>query len=292
MKKYDKNMVNEMADRMKKIYEYTFYQGVREEENEPQNNDNQDTMNNNMPMNGNTPMGDNNNMAMGDNTPMDGNAPMGGDNNMSMDGNTPMGDDNNMSMDGNAPMGDNEINGANLAPNAGMEDTNNMEQGMDMMGDNTFDTPQPTENDDVIDITDLTDSQDELNQQQSELDDKMTDVDSKLTTLMKIVDKFSDALEANDAKIKDLTKELVKRNPTDEETMNVRLHAGGNPFNEKPEEFWDKFKDINNHYNITSNNDAPQTYEIRKSDLQNIPNNILDDDYNSIPRTLREYFIR
>lgn len=273
MKKYDKNMVNEMADRMKKIYEYTFYQGVREEENEPQNNDNQDTMNNNMPMNGNTPMGDNNNMAM------DGNAPMGDNNN-------------NMSMDGNTPMGDNEINGANLAPNAGMEDTNNMEQGMDMMGDNTFDAPQPTENDDVIDITDLTDSQDELNQQQSELDDKMTDVDSKLTTLMKIVDKFSDALEANDAKIKDLTKELVKRNPTDEETMNVRLHAGGNPFNEKPEEFWNNFKDINNHYNITSNNDAPQTYEIRKSDLQNIPNNVLDDDYNSIPRTLREYFIR
>lgn len=284
MKKYNKNMVNEMADRMKKIYEYTFYQGVREEENEPQNDNNQDTMNNNMSMDSNAPMGDNN-------MPMDSNAPMGGDNNMSMDGNAPMGDDNNMSMDGSAPMGGNEINGANLAPNAGMDD-NNMEQGMDMMGDNSFDTPQPGENDDVIDITDLTDSQDELNQQQTELDDKMSDVDSKLTTLMKIVDKFSDALEANDAKIKDLTKELVKRNPTDEETMNVRLHAGGNPFSEKPEEFWNNFKDINNHYNITSNNDAPQTYEIRKSDLQNVPNNILDDDYQSIPRTLREYFIR
>ena len=249
-KQYDKQLLNEMTNRMKMLYEYTFYQGVREDENEPQQDNNQ----------------------------------MGGDPNMMMGGEQPQQDNG-------------EINGANLAPNAGMDNMNqdnqmggdpNMMMGGDpnmMMGNE-----QPGPEDDVVDITSLTDAQEELNQTQTTLADQMTDVDSKLTTLMKIVDKFNDALEANDAKIKDLTQELVKRNPTDEETMNVRLHAGGNPFDQKPEEFWTNFKDINNHYNITANNDAPQTYEIRKSDVDNFSERILDNDYKAIPNSLKEYF--
>jgi hypothetical protein len=290
-KQYDKQLLNEMANRMKMLYEYTFYQGVREDENEPQQDNNQ--------------MGGDPNMMMGGEQPQQDNNQMGGDPNM-------MGNDPNMMMGGEQPQQDNgEINGANLAPNAGMDDMNqdnqmggdpnmmgndpnmmggdpNMMMGNDpnmMMGGE-----QPGPEDDVVDITSLTDAQEELNQTQTTLADQMTDVDSKLTTLMKIVDKFSDALEANDAKIKDLTQELVKRNPTDEETMNVRLHAGGNPFDQKPEEFWTNFKDINNHYNITANNDAPQTYEIRKSDVDNFSERILDNDYKAIPNSLKEYF--
>ena len=267
-KQYDKQLLNEMTNRMKMLYEYTFYQGVREDENEPQQDNNQ--------------MGEDPNMMMGGEQPQQDNNQMGGDPNM-------MGNDPNM-MGGEQPQQDNgEINGANLAPNAGMD---NMNQDNQMGGDPNMmmGNEQPGPEDDVVDITSLTDAQEELNQTQTTLADQMTDVDSKLTTLMKIVDKFSDALEANDAKIKDLTQELVKRNPTDEETMNVRLHAGGNPFDQKPEEFWTKFKDINNHYNITANNDAPQTYEIRKSDVDNFSERILDNDYKAIPNSLKEYF--
>ena len=282
-KQYNKQLLNEMTNRMKMLYEYTFYQGVREDENEPQQDNNQMGGDPNMMM-GNDP-----NM-MGGEQPQQDNNQMGGDPNMMM------GNDPNM-MGSEQPQQDNgEINGANLAPNAGMDNMNQDNQmGNDpnMMGGDPnmmMGNEQPGPEDDVVDITSLTDAQEELNQTQTTLADQMTDVDSKLTTLMKIVDKFSDALEANDAKIKDLTQELVKRNPTDEETMNVRLHAGGNPFDQKPEEFWTNFKDINNHYNITANNDAPQTYEIRKSDVDNFSERILDNDYKAIPNSLKEYF--
>ena len=91
-----------------------------------------------------------------------------------------------------------------------------------------------------------------------------------------------------------MKREIAKRNPTEEETMNVRLYAGGNPFDQKPEEFWDKFKDINNHYNITANNDAPQ-YQIKKSDIDNVNDRLVDKSYedslNEANRSLKDYFV-
>ena len=186
---------------------------------------------------------------------------MGGDPNAMGGGMDPMGGDPNaMGGDPNAMGG-----GMNLAPNAGMDnqDPNAMDGGMDPMGgdpnamggdpmagdDMGMDGSQPGPDDDVIDITQLTDTQNQMQQNQDEQGQKLDDIDTHLATLMRIVDKFTQALDANDAKLNDLKKEIEKRNPTEEETMNVRLHAGGNPFDQKPEEFWNKFKDINNHYN-------------------------------------------
>ena len=149
----------------------------------------------------------------------------------------------------------------------------------------------PGPNDNVIEISQLTDTQTQMQQAQDEQNQKLDGVDRKLTDLMSIVDKFTQALDANDAKINDLKDELKKRTPTEEETMNVRLDAGGNPFKQKPEEFWDKFEDINNHYNITANNEAPQ-YQIRKSDIDNINDRMVDNDLDHIPASLKEYFTR
>lgn len=148
----------------------------------------------------------------------------------------------------------------------------------------------------VIEISQLTDTQQQMQQAQDEQSEKLDGVDKKITSLMSIVDKFTQALSANDEKIGELKRELQKRTPTEEETMNVRLHAGGNPFEEKPEEFWDRFKDINNHYNITANNDAPQ-YQIKKGDIDNVNDRLVgsefdDDEFDRIPNTLKEYFIR
>ena len=148
----------------------------------------------------------------------------------------------------------------------------------------------------VIEISQLTDTQQQMQQAQDEQSEKLDGVDKKITSLMSIVDKFTQALSANDEKISELKREIQKRTPTEEETMNVRLHAGGNPFEEKPEEFWDRFKDINNHYNITTNNDAPQ-YQIKKGDVDNVNDRLVgsefdDDEFDRIPNTLKEYFTR
>jgi hypothetical protein len=196
-------------------------------------------------------------------------------------------------MGGADPMAGGADQGMNLAPNAGMDGADPMAGGQDPIAgaDMGMDGSQPGPDDDVIDITQLTDAQDQMQQNQDEQNQKLDDIDSHLAMLMKVVDKFTQALDDNDAKLNDLKKEIEKRNPTEEETMNVRLHAGGNPFDQKPEEFWDKFEDINNHYNITSNNDAPQ-YQLRKADIDSFNDRNVSKEFDEIPSSLKEYFTR
>lgn len=295
MKKSNIQLLNETKEKMRKLYEYSFYrQGVYEDDDdtteETPDSEGQDTQmdDDNMDMEGPN--------AMSPDT-MDGSDDMTMDNQSGdMDMETPDGM-------GEEPAGG--VDGANLAPNAGMdnqsgdmEDTNAIGSldDMGMEDPNAMDGVGP--DDDVVDITELTDaqedmqqSQNDMRQSQEEIANQMSDVDEKLVTLLKVVDKFNSALEANDKKIADLKQELIKRTPTEEETMNVRLNAGGNPFAQKPDEFWEKFEDINNHYNITSNNKAPQ-FQIRKSDIDNFNEKLIDAEFDKIPQSLHEYFVK
>ena len=257
---------------MQQLYEYSFYNGMTED-GEEQNADAA------APAPGGDPnaMGGDPNAMGGDPNAMGGDPnAMGGDPN-AMNAPAPGGDPNAMSAPG-------EVDGANLAPNAGMAD-----DGAGMMDQDMGAQPGP--DDDVIDITQLTDAQDEMKANQERTAEQLEDVDEKLVTLLNVVDKFTQALNANDEKISDLKRELQKRTPTEEETMNVRLNAGGNPFDQRPEEFWDKFRDINNHYNITANNDAPQ-YQITKGDIENVNDRMLNSELDDMPRTLHEYFVK
>ena len=197
-------------------------------------------------------------------------------------------------MAGGMPGVDPMAGGMSGDPNAMGADPNAM--GGDPMAGGMPGDPMAGGDNNVIEISQLTDTQQQMQQAQDEQSEKLDGVDKKITSLMSIVDKFTQALSANDEKISELKRELQKRTPTEEETMNVRLHAGGNPFEEKPEEFWDRFKDINNHYNITTNNDAPQ-YQIKKGDVDNVNDRLVgsefdDDEFDRIPNTLKEYFIR
>lgn len=296
--------LNETRKRMQQLYEYSFYNGVMEDDaqaDDPNAMGGDPNAMGGNPGGGNSPMmgGSDPNTMGGDPNAMGGNP--GGGNNPMMGGGDPNamgGDPNAMGGGPNAMGGDPNamgggIDGANLAPNAGMNGGDQMGDPM-MGGDPNAMDGQPGPDDDVVDITALTDAQDELKSRQEETAEQLQDVDSKLSTLLNVVDKFTKALDANDQKITDLKSELIKRTPTEEETMNVRLNAGGNPFDQKPEDFWDKFEDINNHYNITSNNEAPQ-YQIRKGDIDNVNDRMVNnefDDIDDMPRTLHDYFVK
>lgn len=273
------NEINDVSKRMKQLYEYSFYRnGVMEADDQSQANDE-------MPPSPGVEDEENN----------DENQPMANPQPSSQPMQEPQIGD-----------GESNVDGANLAPNAGMdtEDIPNNDDSMQPMDSEVGDemgadmsNEEVGPNDVVVNISDLTNSQEAIQQQQEELstqmDNQMSDVDQKLVTLLKVVNKFNDALNANDKKIKDLKQELIKRNPTEEEVMNVRLNAGGNPFAQKPEEFWDKFKDINNHYNITANNEAPQNqYKITKMDIDNVNDTLIDREFDEIPKTLKEYFVK
>ena len=180
--------------------------------------------------------------------PMDDPNAMGGDPNGGM---PPMGGDPNAR--GGDPNGE-------MPP---MDDPNAMgdEEGIE---DIDMETEQP--GDEVIDV-------DELTQSQETTEFKVDNVDDKLNKVLKIISKFNDAIEANDQKIEDLKKEFQKRNPTAEETLNLRSLASY-PFSERPDEYWKKQQQDHPNYNVISDNDVStadeqKEFEIRKGDIDN-----------------------
>ena len=165
---------------------------------------------------------------------------------------------------GMPPMGA-DPNAMGADPNGGMPpmDDPNMMGGEDIE-DIDMETEQP--GDEVVDV-------DELTQSQEATEFKVDNVDDKLNKVLKIISKFNDAIEANDQKIEDLKKEFQKRNPTAEETLNLRSLASY-PFSERPDEYWKKQQQDHPNYNVISDNDVStadeqKEFEIRKGDIDN-----------------------
>lgn len=251
--------LEEAVKRIQKINEYTFYDSTMVEDDQDPN-----AMGGN-PNGGMPPMGADPN-AMGADPNM-----MGGDPNGGM---APMGDPNAMGADPNGGMppmddpnamgGDPNVMGAD--PNGEMPpmDDPNMMGGEEGIEDIDMETEQP--GDEVVDV-------DELTQSQEATEFKVDNVDDKLNKVLKIISKFNDAIEANDQKIEDLKKEFQKRNPTAEETLNLRSLASY-PFSERPDEYWKKQQQDHPNYNVISDNDVStadeqKEFEIRKGDIDN-----------------------
>ena len=257
--------LEEAVKRIQKINEYTFYDSTMVEDDQDPNamggdpNAMDGNPNGGMPPMGADPnaMGADPNMMGGD--PNGGMAPMDDPNAMGTDlngGMPPMDDPNAMGGDPNAMGAD---------PNGGMPpmDDPNMMGGEDIE-DIDMETEQP--GDEVVDV-------DELTQSQEATEFKVDNVDDKLNKVLKIISKFNDAIEANDQKIEDLKKEFQKRNPTAEETLNLRSLASY-PFSERPDEYWKKQQQDHPNYNVISDNDVStadeqKEFEIRKGDIDN-----------------------
>ena len=265
--------LEEAVKRIQKINEYTFYDSTMVEDDQDPNamggdpNAMDGNPNGGMPPMDGDPnaMGADPNMMGGD--PNGGMAPMGDPNAMGADPNA-MGGDPNGGMppmdDPNAMGGDPNAMGAD--PNGGMPpmDDPNMMGGEEDIEDIDMETEQP--GDEVVDV-------DELTQSQEATEFKVDNVDGKLNKVLKIISKFNDAIEANDQKIEDLKKEFQKRNPTAEETLNLRSLASY-PFSERPDEYWKKQQQDHPNYNVISDNDVStadeqKEFEIRKGDIDN-----------------------
>ena len=251
--------LEEAVKRIQKINEYTFYDSTMVEDDQDPNAMGAD------PNGGMPPMGGDPN-AMGADPNMMGGDPNGGM--APMDDPNAMGAEPNGGMppldDPNAMGGDPNVMGAD--PNGGMPpmDDPNMMGGEEGIEDIDMETEQP--GDEVVDV-------DELTQSQEATEFKVDNVDDKLNKVLKIISKFNDAIEANDQKIEDLKKEFQKRNPTAEETLNLRSLASY-PFSERPDEYWKKQQQDHPNYNVISDNDVStadeqKEFEIRKGDIDN-----------------------
>lgn len=189
--------------------------------------------------------------------------PQGNDTNqpdMANNNQVPSTDNNSLSMDNNMNM-DNEIDSNQEMPMS----VDNGDEEFETEEFEEIDTQQ--EGDEVIDVDDLTKSQ-----EVTEL--KIDGVDDKMTKLMLILSKFSEALDANDKKIDSLKKEIEERIPTEQEKLNLRSMASS-PYSQTTNDFWEKLTASNPKYNVISDNnvstaDEQKRFEITDDDVRDI----------------------
>ena len=172
-----------------------------------------------------------------------------------------MGGDPNGGMPGaDGGMGGDPNGGMPPAPDGGMGD-DPMAGGMpggDPMG-GELDEEEPEEEDDVIDVDDLTDAQEEVNDKVNSVGRDLGQVDKKIGSLIGAIEKLQGMFDQNNKNIEDLKKEIEKRNPTQTEKLNLRS-IDSYPFSEKPTDYWQK-KSANSNYSAYADNDEPTTQE-------------------------------
>lgn len=238
---------------LKNLYEYTFITAPQinedgEEENTPNNQQQptdaqagmqQQPMDNGQGMDIQQPQADN---TMGGDPNMDSNA----------NGGVDMGTDMSGAMDNQNNMG---------------EEDPNMEDFDEPQTEDDVETEEMEADDEVIDV-------DELTQSQEATEYKIDGVDDRLAKIYALAQKFADQLEKNEESINALKTEFEKRNPTEEERLNIRSQSSY-PYSETPKGYWAEKMKENPHYNVMYDNEvAPseeeKKFEIKKSDIDGL----------------------
>lgn len=137
-------------------------------------------------------------------------------------------------------------------------DTNDNVVGDETDGDfdGAEDVSEMQPDDEVIDISDLTDSQEDT-------EEEVRKLGGKFGALLKRIDKFAKMVQDTDNKIKDLKSEIEKRNPTPIEKLEMRS-MDSYPYNIKPSDYW-KEKEKKSDYRVMP--DDKEEYTITQNDL-------------------------
>lgn len=159
-----------------------------------------------------------------------------------------------------APMGDMPMDGEQQGDEMGDLDVPQVE-------DDGIETEEMEPDDEVIDV-------DELTQSQEATEYKIDGVDDRLSKIFAVVKDFSDKLDKQEQSIMNLKDEFEKRNPTQTEKFNLRSQAGG-PYNQTPTEYWDKLTQENPNYDVIRDNevapsDEQEKYEINRGDISGL----------------------
>ena len=139
------------------------------------------------------------------------------------------------------------------------------------------------EEDDVIDVEDLTQAQEKVNDKVNHIGKNLGGLDSQITDLMSTIKKMEDMINSNNKKIEDLNKEFKTRVQTPTEKLNLRS-LDSYPFNVKPTEYWDKATKDLPQYAVADDNDIPTTkeYTIRQSDIDAANEKDIEDSFNGV----------
>lgn len=141
------------------------------------------------------------------------------------------------------------------------------------------------ENDEVIDVEDLTQAQEKLNHKQNMVGKDLGQLDNRIEALMTAVEKMKNIIDHNNNEITSLKAELQKRVPTQTEKLGMRS-LDSYPYNVNLNDYW-KNKEREGGYEARYNNSQPEDKSkiITNKDINNfsdsdIENSFDDDDLN------------
>lgn len=120
------------------------------------------------------------------------------------------------------------------------------------------DTEQP--GDEVLDVTELTDKQDDIEKE-------IHEVGGKFDEVLKAIGSFEELIRSNDEKIEDLRAEIERRNPTQIEKLGNQKNLSY-PFNVSPEDYW-KEKEATSNYSTEDDDNGKEQgqYVITANDV-------------------------
>jgi hypothetical protein len=259
------NAVKDYAKRFKFICEYNFGTSITEDDANPA----AAGADPNAAAGGVPPAGDPNAAMPGGIPPAgDPNAAAGMDPNAPAMGGVPPAGDPNAAMPGgdpNAPAG--------MDPNAAQDGEF---EDIDMDGGDGL---QPDDN--VIDVSQITSSQQQTNDEMQQLDDKFEKLLQLSDKVTQTLEKLSQSAEANQREMQSVKDDLAKRVPTEIEKLKGRV-SSGDPYGQTVEDYWKQRKN-GDKYDIYPD-DEEKEYVLRKSDVEEInPQTV----YNSFNNKLR-----
>ena len=189
------------------------------------------------------------------------------------------------------PPGQDPMMGGNPDMGGGMDQggqpqDGNPQDGMDgdMGGNQLPPVGEPEEDEDVIDVDQMTDAQQKTFDRVNAVGRDLGKTDARIEKLLNAIETMQGMIDQNNGQIEDLKKEIEKRNPTQTEKLNLRS-LDSYPFNIKPSDYWaDKEKTSN--YSAYGDNDEPtqDEYVIRNNDVDDLSEREIEQSF--VPQNL------
>ena len=181
-------------------------------------------------------------------------------------------------MGGQDPMGGAD---GGTDPMAGGDPMGGAESPMDMdMDEPDLDggNPEDLEDDNtVIDVEDIVQAQEKLNKKENEIGKDVSSLGSDYTKLLAALEKMQKTIDAQDQRMSQLSNELEKRIPTQQERLQMQS-LKSYPFNIDPNEYWNE-KEKDGDYKATDEPRDNKPLEIKQKMIDNYNASEIEDSF-------------
>lgn len=181
-------------------------------------------------------------------------------------------------MGGQDPMGGAD---GGTDPMAGGDPMGGAEGPMDMdMDEPDLDggNPEDLEDDNtVIDVEDIVQAQEKLNKKENEIGKDVSSLGSDYTKLLAALEKMQKTIDAQDQRMSQLSNELEKRIPTQQERLQMQS-LKSYPFNIDPNEYWNE-KEKDGDYKASDEPRDNKPLEIKQKMIDNYNASEIEDSF-------------